>query len=386
MIKTQNSNYSIFLLALLFIEFISYFLRANSLPNLGIYVRMAILAFIIANFLLRMFVDLINGNFSSRLYIRAVVFWLYSLLVYFLSMKNISFVSSINLTTWVAVLYLFYYYGFPKSGKLLNFVVGVFTAVFIPLYYRFALHNGFVGNKPGVVNAVYYLVMIIPFLLLFNNKFLKILFITVISLISIQSSKTTAILMILFSILICFVFSGGAKRKNFLMFLEGLIAFFALLLLLIKFTDLNINHIVFANMEDGGNGRLYIWKSIFTEYNNGSLVQKLFGYSMNFSVSVTGFSAHCDFFEIITSFGIIGFLIFFSWFIFTAKKIVFHMRNQKYYYIALVVLLQMLLIFLFSTSIFVSNYFLLLSAFIGMLFNNYENQDNISDTTEEAEL
>lgn len=386
MVGTKNSNYSIFLLALLFIEFTSNFLRANSLPNLGIYVRMAILAFIIANFLLCMLADLINGNFSSSLRIRAVVFWFYSLLVYFLSMKNISFVRSINLTTWVAVLYLFYYYGFPKSGKLLNFVVGVFTTLFILLYYKFALHNGFVGNKPGVVNAVYYLVMIIPFLLLFNNKLLKILFITVISLISIQSSKTTAILMILFSILICFVFAGGAKRKNFLMFLGSLIAFFVLLLLLIKFTDLNIKDIVSADMEDGGNGRFDIWKSIFTEYNNGSLAQKLFGYSMNFSVSVTGFSAHCDFFEIITSFGIIGFLIFFSWFIFTAKEIVLYMRNQKYYYIALVALLQMILIFLFSTSIFVSNYFLLLSAIIGMLFNYYENKDNFSDTTEEAEL
>ena len=386
MVGTKNSNYSIFILILLFIEFTSNFLRANSLPNLGIYVRMAILAFIIANFLLCMLADLINGNFSSSLRIRAVVFWFYSLLVYFLSRKNISFVSSINLTTWVAVLYLFYYYGFPKFGKLLNFVVGVFTTVFILLYYRFALHSGFVGDKPGVVNAVYYLVMIIPFLLLFNNKLLKILFITVISLISIQSSKTTAVLMILFSILICFVFSGGAKRKNFLMFLGSLIAFFVLLLLLIKFTDLNFKDILSADMEDGGNGRFDIWKSIFTEYNNGSFLQKLFGYGMNFAATVTGYSAHCDFFEIITSFGIIGFLIFISWFIFTAKEIVLHMWNQSYYFIALVALLQMLLIFLFSTSIFVSNYFLLLSAFIGMLFNHYENQDNISDTTEEAKL
>ena len=39
MIETKNSNYSIFLLSLLFIEFISNFLRANSLPNLGIYFR-----------------------------------------------------------------------------------------------------------------------------------------------------------------------------------------------------------------------------------------------------------------------------------------------------------------------------------------------------------
>lgn len=386
MIETKNSNYSIFILILLFIEFTSNFLRANSLPNLGIYVRIAIFAFIIANFLMCMLTDIVNDDFSSSLRIRAVVFWLYSLLIYFLSMKNISFVNSINLTTWVAVLYLFYYYGFPKSGKILNFAVGVFATVFILLYYRFALHSGFVGDKPGVVNAVYYLVMLIPFILLFNNKLLKILFISVISMLSIQSFKTTAILMITISILVCFVFFGEIKRKNFLMFLGSLIAFFVLLWLLIKYTDLSFKDIVSADMENGGNGRLDIWKSIFIHYNNGSIMEKLFGYGLKFSADITGLSAHSDFFEIITSFGIIGFLIFISWFIFIAKEIVLYMRNQKYYYIALVALLQMLLIFLFSTSIFVSNYFLLLSAFIGMLFNHYENQDNISDTTEEAEL
>lgn len=378
MVGTKNSNYSIFLLAILFIEFTSYFLRANSLPNLGIYIRMAIFTFIIVNFLLCMLADIVNGELLSSLCIRAVVFWIYAVLVYFLRTDDFSWVNLINITTWMAVLYLFYYYGFPQSGKLLNFVVGAFATVFIVFYYRFALNNGFVGDKPGVVNAVYYLVMIIPFLLLFNNKVLKVLFISVISLLTIQSSKTTAILMVLFSILICFVLSGGTKRKNFLMLLGSLIAFLAVFLLMLKFTDLNIRDIVSADIDDGGNGRFDIWRSILIRYKNGSIMEKLFGYGFNFSVSVTGFSAHCDFFEIITSFGIIGFLLFFSWFIFTAKKIVFHMRNQKYYYIALVVLLQMLLIFLFSTSIFVSNYFLLLSAFIGMLFNYYENQENNS--------
>ena len=376
MIETKNSNYSIFLLSLLFIEFISNFLRANSLPNLGIYFRMLVFSFIIMNFIICLASDIFTGKGVSKICVRAILFWLYSVIVYFISLKNITFVNTVNLTTWVAVLYLFNYYGFPRSIKLLNGIVGTFSLAFFALYYKYALHNGFVGNKPGVINSIYYLALIIPFILLFKSKPLKILFIVSILLLSFQSDKTTAIIIVLFSILICLTLSAGAKKKNILTFAAGILAFILLLLLFTRFTGMNLNDIVSSDIESGGNGRFDIWRSIFINYKNGSLIQKLFGFGFGFAVEVTGNSAHCDFFEIITAFGILGFLIFVSWFVAAGKRIIVNMSNQRYFYIAVVSFTQMLIIFMFSTSIFVSNYFLLLCAFIGMLFNYYESSEN----------
>lgn len=373
MFKTKNSNHSIFVLSLLFIEFISNFLRANYLPNLGLYFRSIVLIFIIIDFLLCFSLDIFNGVKISKALSTAIVFLIYTLFVYLWSTEEINFFNTINLTTWVAVLYIFYHYGFPKSIRLFNSVVGIFSSVFIVLYYKYALNNGFVGNKAGVVNAVYYLVLIIPFLLIWKNKIIKMAFISVISIISIQSNKTTAILIIIFSLLICCTLSKNAVKKNFLIFIICCATFLVALSLFIKFAGYNVNEIISSDISGGGNGRIDIWETLFSSYKRGVFFQKLFGYGMNYSVKITGFSAHCDFFEVIISFGIIGFLIFISWFTYVGKQILLRMYKQKYFYIALIAFVQMLIMFMFSTSLFVSNYFLMLSAFIGMVFSYFEN-------------
>lgn len=380
MIKTDNSNYSVFLLTLLFIEFISNFLRAGSLPNLGIYFRLLIFGYIIFNFLLCVVTDIINGGFRSKICIYAVVFWLYTIVIYCLNTENFSFIDMINLTTWAAVLYLFYYYGFPRTLELLNFISGAFAVIFIFLYYRYDIHGGFVGDKPGIVNGIYNLVMCVPFLLLFKNRIIKVILIAAVTLVTVQSNKATAILMMLFTLMICFIFSGERKKKNFALIAGSAAAFVIVLIVLIRVSRLDLRELIFSNVDTGGNGRFEIWESIFKEYNSGSFFKKLFGYGLNFSVKVTTFSAHCDFFEIITAFGIVGFVLFLRWFVFTGKEMLINMRNRNYYYIALVVFMQTGMIFLLSTSIFVSNYFLLLSAFIGMLSGYHKKTDSPEET------
>lgn len=366
-IRREKSNYSIFLLSLLLIEFVSFFFRANSLPNLGVWIRMGIFGFIISNFLLIVLVQTLNNCKNAKIISCALVFWIYSLIIYFIT-NQIDFIEVLNLTSWIAVLYLFYYYGFPKSKKGLMFIVSAFIIIFSLLYYRYAINGGFIGDKPGVVNAVYYLALSMPFITLMDHKIFRNVMLVLVAVLVVLSQKSTAILIVLITLLIHFLFVKKGNKKSSLRILGSFFAFVFVLFLISHFSGIDILSVFNEDVDSSGNGRFEIWQKVFKEFNGGGFFQKIFGYGLNFSVHVTKNSAHCDFIEILSAFGLVGFILFFRWFLCFIKTILAYIKKDSYLStIGLIVFAQVTFIMMFSTTIFISNYFLLLMAILGML-------------------
>lgn len=369
-VKERKSNYSLFLLSLLLIEFVSYFFRANSLPNLGVWARAIIFTFIIANFLVVLLIQIANSYKHAKIISTALLFWVYSLAVYFA--KNApDFFEIVNLTSWVAVLYLFYHYGFPKSIKATTFLVGMFSLVMSVLYYRYALNGGYVGDKPGVVNAVYYLVLSLPFITLINNRVLRNGLLILVALIVVMSRKGTATIVLFISLIINYLFVKKNKsQKSVLIAMGSCLGFVIAWSLISSFSDIPIFSLLRDDVSSGGNGRFEIWGDILREFGNGGFINQLFGYGMNFSVEVTQNSAHCDFIEILSAFGIFGLLLFVRWFYLFLKTIITTNKEETYFSsICFMVLAQVTIIMMFSTAIFLSSYFLLLMALLGMVLN-----------------
>lgn len=374
-IKEEKSNYSVFLLGLLFVEFISFFFRANALPNLGIWVRVGIFAYIIVNFLLVVLFQFSNGLKLPKLLSSAIAFWLYSLVVYFLK-NELDVIDIINLTSWVVVLYLFYYYGFPKSMKRLITISSAFVLVFLLLYYRYSINGGYMGDKPGVVNAIYFLVFSVPFITLINNRFLKNALLVLVSITVLLSMKGTAIIIIFVTLFINYLFiKKNANRKNVLLIFGGFFAFIFISVIISEVSSIKLFDILNDDIASGGNGRFKIWENILKEFFKGGFFQKIFGFGFNYSAEVISYSAHCDFIEILISFGIVGFSLFLRWVYYFVKEICVNGKTESYFpSICFMVLAQIILIMMFSTTIFVSNYFLIAMAILGMILNEMSRE------------
>lgn len=374
-IRKERSNYSLFLLSLLLIEFMSFFFRANGLPNLGIMVRVAIFAFIIFNFFVVFLHQFFNRTQQPKIIFWLVIFWVYTLWVYFLN-NSFDLLEVMNLTAWVAIFYLFYYYGFPTSTKAMLNVVSAFMVILSVLYYIYALNNGYVGDKPGVVNAIYYLVFCLPFIILKDGKLFRYLMLIVVAVLAVLSKKSTAVIIILATIFLVYLFVNKGEKKSTAWILGSCLTFGFTCFLISSFAGIDILTIFNDDVDKSGNGRFEIWEYIFQVFNQGPIFKRVFGYGLNFSVNITGLSAHCDYIEILASFGILGFAIFAKWFVCFIKVIPNNWKKTPYLSgICLVILAQVVLIMLFSTSVFISSYFLLLMALFGMTLNGMIRQN-----------
>lgn len=380
-VKRKESNYSIFLLALLLIEFISFFFRANSMPNLGVFVRVGILSFIVANFIFVALIQFINGYKNVKIITFAIVFWLYTLFAYAIN-NSWDLIEVLNLTSWVAVLYLFYYYGLPKSSKILHTLIVAFIIFYTVLYYRYALNSGYVGDKPGVVNSIYYIVLSLPFVILMKNRIVKNIILAVVALVVVVSQKGTAILIVVFTMLINYFFVRKMSKKNIIVAISGAITFVVVWLVIMNYSDVDLLSLLSDDLDSSGNGRFDIWTMIFERFNKGEIIDKVFGFGLNFSARTTGQSAHCDYIEVFSAFGFVGFALFMKWYYEVLKVVV--VSRKKYSRasnVLLIIFVQASILMLFSTSIFLSNYFLLLMALLGMELNEIARQYN--DAVEE---
>ena len=384
MTEIRKSNYSLFILSLLFLEFLSFLFRSNDLPNLGITTRMLIFTFLIVNAFTCMAIDILNRKFDSKIVASQLLFCVYTILVYISRDHTMRLVDVYNLVVWIAVFYLFYHYGFPVATDLFRVLIAAFVMLFILLYYTFALNSGFVGDKPGLVNTIYYIVMSIGLICFLKSNVLKLVLFAAIAIISVMSFKTTAILMVIVSLLIYFLFNTKGRRTDFIMIISGLFVFLLVVFIVLRTKDLDIKEIIALDIDTEGNGRIDIWNTVVTMYSKNPLYRKILGCGFEYPKRVSGYSAHCDFIEIFVSYGIIGFILFLRWFYPMMKFLIVKMRSDKKYYISLIVFAQIFLILTFSTTIFLPNYFLILLALVGMMLNEYEN-DKVSEKMDDEE-
>jgi hypothetical protein len=212
--------------------------------------------------------------------------------------------------------YLSLKYKISPKTLIALFVILLFLA--ITNFFR----QGDLNEDIGILqnNLVYGIVMLFPFLFLIKNKFISLVLMSIMYFAVIWSFKrggiiTGSILLLVNMFYLIFNKSNYSKlaaRDFKRLFILIMIIF----IIIYFFNELFSNEIIitrFINIEDDrGSQREYIFKDIFFGWLNfDNLFHFLFGFGFLGSIIFTlNSTAHNDFIEVVSNFGILGMIIF----------------------------------------------------------------------------
>ena len=300
------------------------------------------------------------------------------LVMYFRRESAVELSDIMNLTSWFIIPFLFYYYGFPKSKRALNIIMVLFVILFVFMYYRFGILSNI--RSAGLTNAIYFLIMSIPFIMFMENRLLKLVFYVAITTLTILSLKIVPLIMLFAALTISFVFKKNSTRTSLLKrFFVSCVALFVvgfLFFVVSYLAGIDIVGNISMDIDNEGNGRFDIWRNIIAVFQKAPVNEQFFGLGFEKSEELFGISAHSDFMEVLFSFGYVGLAFFVISFFFVAKKLILQAvrRDSRYLGIVLAICAQVFIIFAFSNSFFVSNYLLLSLAMVGFLLNHYDEK------------
>ena len=352
--KVKKNNLIIILLLSFTYIFIANMFNAFRKPNIYFYqpARKYIILFMVVIMFGVLIYNIIKKNKHNTLIwnMAAFIFWVVLSVVINYGL-DVTYISSV--VWWFAVFYLAYSFGIENNKKIFDYLIIFGMGMICYLYASNALpHWGF-GDEG--TNSLYYGVCFIPIVFLLKNKWIKLLLLLAISVITFYSGKSTALLMILFGVF-AYLLSNKENKKN--KTLLNILIFFSVLLITILVAFCN-DYLVDLGVDLTGNGRAQIWQLVIEKFNNFGIRDFFFGKSVNGVTNSIGISAHNDFLEVLFDYGFIGFLLYVFMFInlfLQAKEL--KKRKAKYYEVFLMSIIMTLIISLFSNIIFIPRYFI----------------------------
>jgi len=291
----------------------------------------------------------------------------------------------IDLTYWVSA-FLFSYIIVKNQASIVKFASTSFylsIPVIAYFYFIVALYfNSFGAKNYQGINAAYYLLLLLPFILMMKNNILKLLGIATVTIALFMSTKRTGIIALAISLIAYYilnVFSKENKRKSKLISIIAiLLAGAAFTVLFIYISDQTGGYLLnrFTTIEqDEGSGRTDIWINTINLQLDSNALGWLIGHGYN-SVANTfvGYSAHNDFLEVLYDYGIIGFSLYVAFYvqlIGIGKKM--YRYNYRYLNSFAISCILLFVLSLFSHLIIYPTYFIYLSFFWGMTIADFEN-------------
>lgn len=166
-------------------------------------------------------------------------------------------------------------------------------------------------------NSVFFVLLMIPWISLVSNNSKRWLATILIVLCSIVSLKRSAIIIGLSSSALIYFRDFLWRRKKSVATLFGAVIIVMLAVGIMYTQSETIDKVSqrFEQVEDdGGSGRDVIYADVINRYEQGSIIQKVFGRGFDSvrrdSTFFVPVSAHNDFLEVLYDFGIIGFVIY----------------------------------------------------------------------------
>lgn len=173
------------------------------------------------------------------------------------------------------------------------------------------------GSELEGDNSVFFVLLMIPWISLVVNNSKRWLAIILVVLCSIVSLKRSAIIIGLSSSVFIYFRDFLWKRKKSVATLFGAVIIVILAVGIMYTQSETIDKVSqrFEQVEDdGGSGRDVIYADVINRYEQGSIIQKVFGHGFDSvrrdSTFFVPVSAHNDFLEVLYDFGIIGFVIY----------------------------------------------------------------------------
>lgn len=285
----------------------------------------------------------------QRMLSRPVVFNVFSLIllnfIYFLlSDKTIRGAYTMDITTFgyfanlflnLGIFFVPYYY-VQKDKFNDNNIKIFFVFLFLASLYSFMIEREeamIERDGRATLNAVYGLVIILPYLFLFKNKIITLAFLGAALYCVLWGSKRGAIVIfIVFSVYYLYIrFYKRTERMRFLMPIIAIAIFMAGYYFAQKiFMENEYLQLKYdLAMAGDTNGREELYNKIFNKWSSeNSIFHILFGYGFNSSMVITGGTrAHNDWFELMATAGLLGILVFISLFV---RLIQTHFSFKKY--------------------------------------------------------
>lgn len=360
-IEKKNTKNFFFAFILLLFEYFNSFCRACSIIDTGISVNIRKAVFLMYFlFLLLSIIKHMRSILFPRRFVVSLFMFLYFIIIYFLKLNVFDITALMNIVMIAIIAVVGYMNVIPNDRTLLDVIVSIYIAIMAVMYMAQVINGKYVSQS-AAINAIYYVVVLLPYVLIMRNKLLKILGSIIIVLISLVSLKSTAILLVIVVALL-FYFSNKKRVsiKTFTLPIVLIIVYVIVSLFLSYFYDIDIyKTFVLANLQDGGNGRVDIWTDVIRRFQNNSIFEKIFGVGYEgvskTSAMMFNYSAHNDFLEILFDYGIVG-LVFFLLTIFELIKELIKMYKCKYEFRVLyaALLLESLILFAFSNALFQS--------------------------------
>lgn len=240
----------------------------------------------------------------------------------------------------VMSLLTFYTVGYKANIQQYPWVLGItFLVLFYWMFTKWRAYNLAIIDSNGAVADVYYLVGILPLILLYTPQKLKIIPFLLAFIVVVMSNKRGALVAMLLMLIVYFFFLGEnkkVKKKNII--LQVTILLFVLLVIsyvvvkLVGLYDLRMFERMEKLGDDGGSGRAERWSMILNAFTtNSCFFNVLFGHGYGSIYKLVGGHAHNDFLEFLYEYGIFAFVFYVTFYVSLIKEAV-AMFKKKYMY------------------------------------------------------
>ena len=241
----------------------------------------------------------------------------------------------------VMVLMTYYSLGIRSDIKQFSWIL--MTAFYIVAAILFFSMRSFrmLDGEQGMLADIYYLVTLLPLVLLYTPKSMKLIPFIIASVVTVMTGKRGAFVAMSIIMVIYFLlpYAGEKKHVNILGMLLRvvvfLIAFVVVALVINEFVEM-YNLTIFRRLEsmqnDGGGGRISRWSTILGMLNNDSnFWELLFGYGKGAAVQLIGGHVHNDFLEFFYDNGLFAAVMYFACFVsFFIEAIRMYRRKYPY--------------------------------------------------------
>lgn len=240
----------------------------------------------------------------------------------------------------VMSLLTFYTVGYKANIRQYPWVLGItFLVLFYWMFTKWRSYNLAIIDSNGAVADVYYLVGLLPLILLYTPQKIKIIPFLMAFVVAVMSSKRGALVAMLLMMVVYFFFSGTTnkgKKSNIVLrvvvFVFVIVVVYYVVLRLVGLYDLNMFDRMEKLGDDGGSGRAERWGIILNAFSaDSNIIQMLFGHGNGTITKLVGGHAHNDFFEFLYEYGLFAFVLYVAFYVQLIKEVI-RMYKRKYIY------------------------------------------------------
>lgn len=295
----------------------------------------------------------IKQIFSNKINAVILLWAIYAVLVTLLTSEDL-FLDIRSVLWWPSVYFVFYSIArYDYSEKVINILIKyiipllyILTVIIYFSFRRFSLETNVGAFEAD--NSVFFVLALLPFVFLLSKRY-KYIFLILAIAAAFYSFKRSAALYTAIIIVISLYFDFWYHKKISL-FKTVIIPIILVIGLVYGLTYLNnsTDGFLLSRFEnisdDGGSGRIDIWKDTLNKFKASGIELQIAGHGFNAVIKASPFSAHNDFLEMLYDFGIIGLSLYILFIILMVFCILKYKNLDDRYYQAGIVMLTIFFI------------------------------------------